>query len=73
MACLPAFFVPYRIASILMTVLAGVKVCSTSIWEWFQIYGNKAVSKLEGELKLLSEGQSPNRVEMDEKVSEAVQ
>ncbi len=72
MACLLAVFVPYGIASILMTALSGVKVCSTSIWEWVQIYGNKAVSKLEGELKLLSEGQSPDKAEMDEKVSKLI-
>ena len=69
LACLLAVFVPYGIASMLMTALVGVKACSTSIWEWVQIYGNKAVSKLEGELKLLSEGQFPDRAEMDEKVS----
>ena len=69
LACLLAIFVPYGIASMPMAALVGVKVCSTSIWEWVQIYGNKAVSKLEGELKLLSEGQFPNRAEMDEKVS----
>ncbi len=72
MACLPAVFVPYEIASVLVKALSGVKVRSTSIWEWVQTYGKKAVSKLEGELELLSEGQSPEKAEMDEKVSKLI-
>lgn len=69
-ACLLAVFMPYNIASMLIFALTGTKVCPTSIWNWVQSAGKKAISNLEQELKALSEGKFPTREMIEEKVSQ---
>ncbi|MCP4057718.1 MAG: ISKra4 family transposase [Pseudoalteromonas sp.] len=71
-ACLLAIFMPYKIASMLIFTLTGTEVCPTSIWNWVQISGTKAISNLEQELKALSEGKLPSREMIEEKVSKLI-
>lgn len=66
LACALAVFVPFEIASVLLRMLTGVKVCSKSVWTWVQASGQQVMEQLEGELKALSEGTLP-----DEEVQEA--
>jgi len=70
--CLLAVFVPYQIASMLMKTLTGILVSPASIWNYVLIFGNKAMSKPELELKALSEGELPNMAQIDNKVKKLI-
>jgi len=50
-----------------MKTLTGVLVSPASIWNQVLIFGNKAMSKPELELKALSEGELPNMAQIDNK------
>ena len=43
LACAVAIFVPFEIASVLLELLSGVKVCPKSIWGWVQESGQQAI------------------------------
>jgi len=44
LACALAVFVPFEIASVLLKMLTGVKVCGKSIWAWVQEGGQIAMA-----------------------------
>ena len=67
-SCLLAIFVPYQLASMLMSALTGVQIAHTTIFNWVQCIGKKAQIKLESELKNLSESGLVDNVEIDKKV-----
>jgi hypothetical protein len=71
-ACLLAVFVPYQTAVMLMRALTGAEVSPISIWNWVQVIGTKALSKLEQELKALSEGKLPKKAEIEDKVAKLI-
>ncbi len=48
--------------------LLKVEVSHASIFKWVKIFGNKAISKLEEQLKRLSEDKEPDIVQINEKV-----
>ena len=66
LACTLAVFVPFETASVLLSMLTGVQVCSKSIWTWVQTSGQQMMDQLEAQLKALSEGTLP-----EEEVQEA--
>ena len=68
MSCLLAIFVPYQLASMLMSALTGVKIAHTTIFDWVQCIGKKAKLKLESELKTLSENGFVDKADIDKKV-----
>jgi hypothetical protein len=49
LACALAVFVPFEIASVLLGLLTGVKVCSKSIWLWVQQSGQVGILARLGE------------------------
>jgi hypothetical protein len=59
LACALAVFVPFEIASVLFGLLAGVKVCSKSIWLWVQESGQLAMMQLNAQLAALEQGVLP--------------
>jgi len=63
-----AIFVPFESASILMNQLLGIKVSSTSIWNWVQSKGRLCMDQLEAELKALNEGELPEADMWDREV-----
>lgn len=65
LACALAIFVPYEIASVLLGMLTGVKVCSKSIWWWVQERGQKAMLQLNAHLEALRSGDLPEEEAMD--------
>lgn len=56
-ACALAVFVPYEIASKLLSLVTKVKTSSISIWNWVQEAGCRAKEALESELLALQQGE----------------
>lgn len=56
-ACSLSVFVPYETAAILLSILTGVTVSSTSIHNWVQVAGQLAIQKIQQKIDALSEGQ----------------
>lgn len=67
-ACLLAIFMPYRISAIVFEKLLGLHIGSTTIWQWVQQYGKKAMGQLENEIKTYEEGKSVNVEDISPKV-----
>ena len=55
-ACALAVFVPFEIASVLLALLTGIQVSPTSIWNWVQEAGEKAMQQLKKKLDAGSSG-----------------
>ncbi len=49
-ACVPAVFLPFNTAALLLKILLGTEVSPTSIWNWVQCAGGEAMTRLEKEL-----------------------
>jgi hypothetical protein len=60
-ACALAVFVPFEIAAKLLEMLTAVWVCPTSIWNWVQEAGQRAMDHLEREFENLAESQEPHQ------------
>lgn len=61
-ACALAVFVSYESAAILLTMLTGVAVSPSSIWNWVQVAGESAMREIEQKIEALSEGNLPECV-----------
>lgn len=59
MACALAVFVPFEIAATLLLILTGVAVSPSSIWNWVQEAGARAMVRLQAELDAVAEGHDP--------------
>lgn len=59
LGCLLAVFVPFETATVLLERLTGIQLSATSIWNWVQSAGQKAMEQLEQELELLASGIEP--------------
>ena len=59
MACLLAVFVPFETAAVLLQRLTGIELSATTIWNWVQSAGQRAMEQLEEELELLASGMEP--------------
>ena len=51
--CMLSVFIPYSISSLILKALTGIKICPKTIWNWSQIFGNKASEIMEYEMLLL--------------------
>ena len=58
-ACSLSVFIPYESAAILLSMLTGVTVSSTSIHNWVQVAGQRAIQEIQQKIDALSEGQLP--------------
>ncbi len=67
-ACVLAVFVPFNIAALLLKTLTGITVSGTAIWDWVQVAGREAMTRLENELKAL-EDKLPDMEEIEEKIA----
>ncbi|KAI9129039.1 hypothetical protein [Acaryochloris sp. CCMEE 5410] len=52
LGCLLSLFMPYELASWMLSQWSGLSVSSSSLWNWVQVMGNKAYQELEAQLKL---------------------
>ncbi len=59
LGCLLAVFVPFETATVLLQRLTGIDLSSTTIWNWVQSAGQKAMEQLQQELELLASGIEP--------------
>ena len=59
LACLLAVFVPFETAKVLLQRLTGLDLSATTIWNWVQSAGQRAMKQLEQELELLASGIEP--------------
>ncbi len=59
LGCLLAVFVPFDTATVLLKQLTGVNHYATTVWNWVQSVGHKAMEHLEEELALLKSGIEP--------------
>ena len=59
LACLLAVFVPFETATVLLKQLTGVSLNATTVWNWVQLLGEKAMENLQQELALLNSGIEP--------------
>ncbi len=65
LTCALAVFVPFEIASVLLGMLTGVKVCSKSVWWWVQERGQIAMAQLDAQLEALATGELPDEEALD--------
>lgn len=61
-ACSLAVFVSYETAAVLLSILTGITVSSTSIWNWVQVAGELATQDIQQKIDALSEGTLPESV-----------
>lgn len=59
LGCLLAVFVPFETATVLLQRLTGIELSATTIWNWVQSVGRRAMEQLEQELELLASGIEP--------------
>ena len=59
LGCLLAVFVPFETATVLLQRLTGIHLSATTIWNWVQSAGQKAMEQLQQELELLASGIEP--------------
>ena len=59
LGCLLAVFVPFETATVLLQRLTGIQLSATTIWNWVQSAGQKAMEQLQQELELLASGIEP--------------
>jgi hypothetical protein len=68
--CALAVFVPFGTARELLLLLTGVKVSTSSIWNWVQLVGAKAKARIKRQLKAFLAGNLPETDEIETKVAE---
>ncbi len=61
-ACSLAVFIPYESAAILLSMLTGITVSSSSIHNWVQIAGELAIDDIQKKIDALSEGSLPENL-----------
>ena len=59
LGCLLAVFVPFDTATVLLKQLTGVSLNATTVWNWVQSMGQKAMEHLQEELALQNSGIEP--------------
>lgn len=59
LGCALAVFLPFELTAWFLAQTTGVRVGSSTVWEWLQDAGRHAMARLETELKALAEGAMP--------------
>lgn len=59
LGCLLALFVPFELASWLLSQLSGVRVSDDSLWQWVQHYGQQAAAQWETDVLNWQTGEVP--------------
>ena len=58
LGCLLSVFVPFALASQLLVQMMGIRVSSSTLWNWVQKRGQQASEHLEAQLQALDGGES---------------
>lgn len=69
LGCLLAVFVPYGIASQLLSHFLGISIDPMSLWNWVQCFGQKAMDQLESQLVAFQAGESVPPEMMEENLA----
>ncbi len=69
-ACALTVFVPFGTARELLTLLTGIEVSASSIWNWVQLVGARAKARIEGQLKAFLAGYQPEEEKIEAGVAE---
>lgn len=72
MACVLAVFVPFEIASTLLYMLTGNEVSASSIWNWVQDAGKRAMDRLQVQLEEHANGTEPVMESMSDELQNLV-
>lgn len=59
LGCLLAIFVPFELASWLLSQLSGIRVSDDSLWQWVQHYGQQASEQWETDAQNWQKGEAP--------------
>ncbi len=70
LGCLLAVFVPFETATVLLQRLTGVRLSATTIWNWVQSAGQKAIALLQQDLELLASGIEPTEEKLSPKMKQ---
>lgn len=70
LGCLLAVFLPFNLAAQLLLQLTGIAVSDTTIWQWVQKAGKRAMQTLNLQLQHLADGQSPKLESLDKTLEE---
>lgn len=70
LGCLLAVFVPFELSSWLLGQLCGLSCSDSTLWNWVQTYGKRAVRQLAGELAELAAGRAPQPEPLDGNLAE---
>jgi hypothetical protein len=68
LGCLLAVFLPFNITAQLLLQLTGISVSDTTVWQWVQGAGQRAMETLNVQLQQLADGQSPQFESLDKAV-----
>ena len=60
LGCLLAVFVPFDTTTAILKELTGLQLNATTVWNWVQSVGQKAMEHLQQELALLNSGLEPS-------------
>jgi IS30 family transposase len=69
LGCLLAVFLPFELAAWLLEQFSGIRVSKSTIWEWVQSWGQKAMNQLEQQLQLGSDGHPPQAEPLAEAIA----
>ena len=69
-ACALTVFVPFGTARELLTLLTGIEVSASSIWNWVQLVGARAKARIERQLKAFLAGYLPEEEKIEAGVAE---
>jgi hypothetical protein len=69
-ACALAVFVPFGTARELLTLLTGIEVSASSIWNWVQLVGARAKARIERQLQAFLAGDLPEEEQIEAGVAE---
>lgn len=70
LGCLLAVFLPFNLAAQLLLQLTGIAVSDTTIWQWVQESGKRAMQILNLQLQHLADGQLPKLELLDKTLEE---
>ena len=69
-ACALTVFVPFGTARTLLTLLTGIEVSASSIWNWVQLVGARAKARIKRQLKAFLAGYLPEEEKIEAGVAE---
>ncbi len=70
--CLLSIFLPFELASTILHQLTGVKLSEDTLWQWVQIWGQRAMAGLESQLQQMPMGRLPSPEVLEPTVAQMI-